>query len=219
MECEKDRDEGLQGDKLEVLYGEADSAARARVAVHLEACAACREEMAALRGLRRDLGSWRLPLARPGFTPRGVVVPHWLLAAALVLLAFGATLGAWATCPCGRALVAQEARASQLERQQRESLAAMQASLARTPGSAADAAARLARVEAGLDEQFKSSQAQQAERLDRLFAEWQERAEVRRRVDMAQVAASLSYLDGRHGEQLARTNELMGYVLQASQKR
>ena len=35
---------------------------------------------------------------------------------------------------------------------------------------------------------------------------------------MAQVAASLSYLDGRHGEQLARTNELMGYVL-ASQKR
>ena len=42
---------------------------------------------------------------------------------------------------------------------------------------------------------------------------------MRRRVDMAQVAASLSYLDGRHGEQLARTNELMGYVLQASQKR
>jgi hypothetical protein len=35
---------------------------------------------------------------------------------------------------------------------------------------------------------------------------------------MAQVAASLSYLDGRHGEQLARTNELLGYFLQASQK-
>jgi hypothetical protein len=36
---------------------------------------------------------------------------------------------------------------------------------------------------------------------------------------MARVAASLSYLDGRHGQQLARTNELMGYVLAASQKR
>jgi hypothetical protein len=37
---------------------------------------------------------------------------------------------------------------------------------------------------------------------------------------MARVAASLSYLDGRHGQQLARTNELMGYVLEASaQKR
>jgi hypothetical protein len=219
MECDKDGDEALQSDKLEVLYGEADSAASARVGMHLEACAACREELAALRGLRRDLGSWRLPLARPAFTPRGLVVPHWLLAAALVLLAFGATLGVSGYLSLRRALVAQEARASLVERQQGESLAAMRASLARTPGSAADAQALVAHVEAGLDERFKSSQAQQAERLDRLFAEWQERAEVRRRVDMAQVAASLSYLDGRHGEQLARTNELMGYVLQASQKR
>ena len=104
MECEKDGDEGLQGDKLDVLYGEADSAARARVEVHLEACAACREEMAALRGLRRDLGRWRLPLARPGFTPRGFVVPHWLAAAALVLLAFGATLGASGYLSLRRAL-------------------------------------------------------------------------------------------------------------------
>jgi hypothetical protein len=48
-------------------------------------------------------------------------------------------------------------------------------------------------------------------------AGWEERAEAQRRVDMARVAASLSYLDGRHGQQLARTNELMGYVLAASQ--
>jgi len=219
MECEKVADEALQGDKLDVLYGEADRSARARVGVHLEACGACREEMAALRGLRRDLGSWRLPFARPAFTPRGFVVPHWLAAAALVLLGFAATLGASGYLSLRRALAAQEARASQLERQQRESLGAIQASLARTPGPATDAEALLARVESGLDARFESSQAQQAERLERLFREWQERAEVRRRVDMAQVAASLSYLDGRHGEQLARTNELMGYVLQASNKR
>ena len=219
MECEKVADEALQGDKLDVLYGEADSATLARVGLHLESCAACRDEMAALRGLRRDLGAWRLPLARPGFTPRGFVVPHWLAAAALVVLGFAATLGASGYLSLRRALAAQEARASQLERQQRESLAALQASLARTPVSATDTQALVARVEAGLDERFRSSEAQQAERLERLFAAWQERAEVRRRVDMAQVAASLSYLDGRHGEQLARTNELMGYVLQASQKR
>ena len=219
MECEKVADEALQGDKLDVLYGEADSATLARVGLHLESCAACRDEMAALRGLRRDLGAWRLPLARPGFTPRGFVVPHWLAAAALVVLGFAATLGASGYLSLRRALAAQEARASQLERQQRESLAALQASLARTPVSATDTQALVARVEAGLDERFRSSEAQQAERRERLFAAWQERAEVRRRVDMAQVAASLSYLDGRHGEQLARTNELMGYVLQASQKR
>jgi hypothetical protein len=219
MECEKAADEALQGDKLDVLYGEADRAVRARVDAHLEACAACREELSALSALRRDLGRWRLPLARPAFTPRGVVVPQWLAAAALVLLAFGATLGVSGYVSLRRALAAQEERAASLERRQRESFAAVQASPARTPVSATDAEALFARVDARLEERLRASEAQQAGRIDRRFADWQERAEVRRRVDMAQVAASLSYLDGRHGEQLARTNELMGYVLQASQKR
>jgi hypothetical protein len=219
MECEKVADEALQGEKLDVLYGEADAAARARVDSHLEACAACRDELQALRSLRRELRHWRVPIARPCFTPRGLVVPHWLAAAALVLLAFGATLGVSGYLSLSRALASQAARAAELERQQRESLGAMQASLARAPVSETDAQALAARFEADLAERLKSSELQQAERLDRRFASWQERAEVRRRVDMAQVAASLSYLDGRHGEQLARTNELMGYVLQASQKR
>ena len=208
MECDKAGDEALQGDKLDVLYGEADRAVRARVGSHLEACAACREEMTALGALRRGLGRWRLPQQRPSFTPRGFVVPRWLAAAALVLLGFGVTLGVTGYVSLRRALAAQEARASLLEREQRQSLAALQTALARTPASAADTQALVARFEAGLDE-----------RLERRLVSWQERAEVRRRVDMAQVAASLSYLDGRHGEQLARTNELMGYVLQASQKR
>jgi Putative zinc-finger len=219
MECERDRDEALQGDKLDVLYGEADAAVRERVDAHLAACAACREEIKALRSLRRDLGNWRVPIARPCFTPRGFVVPRWLAAAAIVLLAFGATLGISGYLSLSRALASQEARAAALERQQHESLGAIQAARARVPVSATDAQALVARFEAGLDERLKASELQQAERLDRRFASWQERAEVRRRVDMAQVAASLSYLDGRHGEQLARTNELMGYVLQASQKR
>lgn len=219
MECHSVGDEALQGDKLDVLYGEADAAARERVAAHLEQCSACREELQALRGLRRDLGRWRLPLARPTFTPRGFLVPHWLAAAALVLLALGATLAVTGYLSLRQALRSQEARAAELDQQQRDALAAIQATLARTPVSASDTQALFARVEAGLDERLKASERQQVERLDRHFASWQDRAEVRRRVDMAQVAASLSYLDGRHGEQLERTNELMGYVLQASQKR
>lgn len=219
MDCEKARDEALQGDKLEVLYGEADAAARARVSAHLEGCAACRDEMAALRGLRRDLSSWRLPLARPAFTPRGLVLPQWLAAAALVVLGLSGTLAVSGYVSLSRALAAQQARADELAREQREAVAALQASLARGPVAAGDAAAFLARAESQLDERLQTVEARQAERLDRRFEEWQARAEVRRRVDMAQVAASLSYLDGRHGEQLARTNELMGYVLQASEKR
>jgi hypothetical protein len=218
MGCDKAVDEALQGDKLDVLYGEADAAARARVSAHLEACGACREEMAGLGSLRRDLGRWRLPQARTGFSPRGFVVPRWLAAAALFLLAFAGTLGASGYLSLRRALAAQEARAARLEQQQRETQQALQAQLARTPVSAADAEKLLARVDQRLDARLSSSDELQRARLERLFADWQERAEVRRRVDMAQVAASLSYLDGRHGEQLARTNELMGYVL-ASQKR
>jgi hypothetical protein len=71
-----------------------------------------------------------------------------------------------------------------------------------------------------LDERIHASEARQVERLDSRLAGWEERLDAQRRVDMARVAASLSYLDGRHGQQLARTNEIMGYVLEASaQKR
>jgi len=217
MQCERAGDDALQGDKLDVLYGEADSAARARLDAHVASCDACREEMRSLGGLRRDLASWRLPQAQPAFSARGIVVPRWLLAAALFVLAFGATLGASGYLSLRRALAAQEARASRLEQQQHAAQRALAA--ARAPVPVTDTDALLARVDERLDERVRASQAQQLERLDRRFADWQERAELRRRVDMAQVAASLSYLDGRHGEQLARTNELMGYVLQASEKR
>jgi hypothetical protein len=218
MVCERVGDEALEADRMDVLYGEADSAVRERVAAHLAACPACREEMAALGALRRSLGAWRIPTARPGFTPRGLVLPRWLAAAALVLVGFGATLGASGYLSLRRALAAQEARAALLERQQGEAVRALQAALARASGTIGDAGPTLASLDARIDERVRTSERLQGERLERRLADWEERARVQRRVDMAQVAASLSYLDGRHGEQLARTNELMGYVLEASQK-
>jgi hypothetical protein len=77
----------------------------------------------------------------------------------------------------------------------------------------------LARVDARVEERLRASETRQFERLDLRLASWNEKAEAQRRLDLARVAAGLSYLDGRHGQQLARTNELMGYVLEASQKR
>lgn len=220
MDCKKVGDEGLQADKMDALYGEADAAARARVEAHLAACAACREEMAALRGVRRDLRAWALPAARPSFTPRGVVLPRWLAAAAVLLLGIGATLGVTAYVSLRRALVAQEARAAETERRHQEEVQALQASLARSPAAPLEATTVLAGLDARIDERLRASEARQVARLDTRLAGWEERADAQRRVDMARVAASLSYLDGRHGQQLARTNELMGYVLEASaQKR
>jgi anti-sigma factor RsiW len=218
MDCDRHDDEGLRGGMMDVLYGEADAEVRARVEAHLADCPACREEMAALRALRRDLAAWRRPPARPSFTPRGVVLPRWLAAAALLLLGFGTALGATGYVTLRRALAAQEARAAELERQQRETARALEAARRGGP-AAADAQKLLASLDARIDERLRENESRQGERLQRTLADWEEQAEAQRRVDMARVAASLSYLDGRHGQQLARTNELMGYVLEASQKR
>ena len=219
MDCERVGDEGLQADKMDALYGEADAAARARVEAHLAGCAACREEMAALRGVRRDLRAWALPAARPSFTPRGVVLPRWLAAAAVLIFLFGAALGVTGYVSLRRALVAQQARAAEAERRHQEEVRVLQGSLARAPAAPLEAATILAGLDARIDERLRASESRQGERLEQRLADWGERAEAQRRVDMARVAASLSYLDGRHGQQLARTNELMGYVLEASQKR
>jgi len=217
MQCEKVGDEALQGDKLDVVYGEADVAARERVRAHLELCPACQDEMTALRGVRRDLAAWRLPPARPARAARGFLVPHWLAAAALFVLGFGAALSASGYVSLRRAVVEQQARADALEARQREAQQALQAVLGR--GAAPVGGAFLAQVDARIDERLRASQTQQSQSFERQLASWQEQADVRRRSDMAQVAASLSYLDGRHGQQLARTNELLGYFLQASDKR
>jgi hypothetical protein len=214
MDCERVGDEALQADKMDALYGEADKASRARVETHLAGCAACREEMAALGGVRRDLRAWTLPASRPAFVPRGVVLPRWLAAAALLVIGLGATLGVTGYVSLRRALVAQESRAVRLEQQHREAVRALEASLGR-PAAAPDPAF-LVGLDARIDQRLRASEARQVERLDSRLAGWKEREEAQRRVDMAQVAASLSYLDGRHGQQLARTNELMGYVLEAA---
>jgi Putative zinc-finger len=220
MDCDRIGDGGLQADKMDVLYGEADTAARARIEAHLAGCPACRAEMAALGGVRRDLRAWTLPAARPAFTPRGVVLPRWLAAAALLFVGLGATLGVAGYASLRRSLVAQEARAAVLERQHRETSLALAASLERRPAAPLASSALLAGLDARMDERIRASEARQVERLDSRLAGWEERVDAQRRVDMARVAASLSYLDGRHGQQLARTNEIMGYVLEASaQKR
>ena len=206
---------------MDVLYGEADAAASARVEEHVAGCAACREEMAALRSVRRDLRAWRLPTARPTFTPRGLVLPRWAAAAALAAARASGRL--WAStgyASLRRSLVEQEARAGDLERRHRDTVQALEAALRGRPPATLDTTALLAGLDARIDERLRASEARQSERLDRRLASVEERADAQRRVDMARVAASLSYLDGRHGEQLARTNELVGYVIEASaQKR
>ncbi len=212
MSCERQADERLQADKMAILYGEADAEVRERVEAHLSGCRYCVEELNGLSSLRKSLQAWRLPEARPGFAPRGFMIPRWLAAAAVLVFGVALGLGVSGYMSLRRDLQETSARAAALEERQRQTTQALDAALART-GVPGNAAALLTRLDTRLDERIRQSEAQQAKTLELRFTDWSARAEAQRRMDLARVAEGLSYLDGQHGQQLARTNELMSYVL------
>jgi Putative zinc-finger len=217
MKCELMREE-----RVDVLYGEATPDTIRRVEDHLSVCPDCREEMGDLRRVRRDLQVWKVPESRrPAFAaPR----PRRLLAAAAaLLLAAGALLGlsgsevryedghfsfrlGRAEADVPRLLAEQEAR------HQREIQAIKAALAGSTPH---DDAAVLARAA----EMIRESEARQDAELRTSLAGFERRVDAQRRFDLARVSAGLSYLDGKTGQHVARTTEIMGYVLEASQKR
>jgi hypothetical protein len=102
---------GRQEQLVAYLYDEAGGDERAAFEQHLRACAACRDELQAFRGVRRELGAWQVPFTPPirVTTPRPVRealgellagLPGWFkissglataAAAALVLFALAGT--------------------------------------------------------------------------------------------------------------------------------
>lgn len=201
MECTAIRDE-----MMEVLYGEAPPATLRVVEDHTATCRECREELDAFRRLRRDLGAWKLPTGWAA-RERSFAPPAWLWAAAAVLfLAVGAAAGfALAENRLERRLEAREAR-------QLQEIVALRAEVRSVP-SRPDAA-----ILEMVDARVRQSEARQAVFLRDSLADIADRTEAQRRYDLARVSAGLSYLDGKTGQTVARTTELMGYVLQASQK-
>jgi hypothetical protein len=112
----------------------------------------------------------------------------------------------------GRGAAELERRLAEQELRHRREIEALRASLAaRGP----DEGALLSRVQ----QLVRESEARQAVLLNASLAGLEARADAQRRYDLARVSAGLSYLDGKTGEQVARTTELVGYALQASQKR
>lgn len=217
MECSVLRDE-----RLDVLYGEADPVTLRRVEEHLAACAACREEMKELGRVRQALASWKL-LPRP----RALVPPRrlWpaLAAAAILLLAIGGALGLSGSelayqngafrFRLGRADTDLQRLLQEQEARHRQEIRSLEASLAGAP--AREDSALLAQVAA----MIRASESRQAELLQARFADFSERTEARRRYDLARISAGLSYLDVKNGQHVARTTELMGYMLKASQEK
>ena len=217
---------------IEALYGEASPATLERVSSHVAACPACRQEWQSFTGVRRQLGAWKLPAAsrpRLAFVARAQL---WrLAAAAALLLAVFAGLGlsrarvgygpGGLALSFGRPDVDVERLLQEQERRHALQLAALESRLGRQPLPAPVAAA--APDEAAAIEPvrrlIRESELRQAQRVELVLAEQRERLETQRRYDLARISAGLSYLDGKNGQHMARTSELMGYLLQASDQR
>ena len=80
--------EALRDDLVALLYDDGDPAERSRARDHLAQCVPCRTEYSELKGVRKALGGWDLPLPAPMPQPRvtrGWFVPGLAAAAGLIL--------------------------------------------------------------------------------------------------------------------------------------
>jgi hypothetical protein len=224
MECDAFRD-----DLLDVLYGEADVETAHRFNEHQARCAACREEIASLRGVRHELGGWALAPKRQVSLRFALRPAQWLAAAAgLVAVLGGAVVLARGEIryPNGQvalrlALPAEDTAelrrllADQQQRHERD-LAALKESFEARPeaaGTPIDQEALLAEVRRIV----KASEGRQAAVMAASLGDLEARADAKRRVDLARVSTGLTILEGKTVSQAARTTELMGKVLLASQ--
>jgi predicted anti-sigma-YlaC factor YlaD len=223
MECDAFRD-----DLLDVLYGEADTATAHRFNEHQARCPACRDELASFRHVRHELDGWAVaPKRRLAFPAAGRPL-RWLAAAAgLVATLGGAVVLARGEIryPNGQValrLAAAEPDTSELRRLLAEQDARHQRALAELKAASAVPAASAgagdqAQLLAEIRRLVKESETRQAAVFNAGLSQLETRAQAQRRVDLAQVGAGLSYLEGKTGLQAARTTELMGKVLLASQ--
>jgi hypothetical protein len=88
--------ESLRDDIIALLYEDGDLAEKSRARDHLAQCVPCRLEYSELKGVRRALGGWSLPVVTPlrqSNTGRSWVPPSLTAAAGLILGLGVATLG------------------------------------------------------------------------------------------------------------------------------
>lgn len=222
METSMDCSE-LKDDLIDVLYDEAAPAVVLRVKTHAESCGPCREEIAAFTEVRKHLADWRSP-SRTIDAPARRRLPSALRMAAAAAVAVGAMAASGARAHLERGSLQlgwgsepsqafQAALAAAEARHSRE-IEALRATLA-VPRDRVDQEEVVQRVA----QMIRDSESRQRQALNTTFADFVATTERRRRLDLARVGAGLAYLDGKNGQQVARTAELMGYLIQASDKR
>ena len=236
--------DALRDDLIALLYDDGEPADKSRARDHLAQCVPCRAEYSELKGVRKALGGWDLPLPAP--LPQTRATRRWLstglAAAAGLILGIGVALaGRSAFAPSTKAPSSvanagadgasqfvsfdqlQEVLKNQESRHQAE-IADLRRSLTLVSESpaAAGASGQLKNVSnlspATIEQLLKASEARQARMFEARLAGLRTESDLQRQYDMAQIAAGLAYIDSRTGADAARTSELMKNLVRVTAK-
>lgn len=237
--------EALRDDIIALLYDDGDQAERIRARDHLAQCVPCRAEYSELKGVRKALGGWTLPLAQPvSQTHRRAMVswfPAGLAAAAGILLGIGvavvgrstfsadpAATSAAAVAPSSPAVPGQFVSYNEMQELLKQQDARHQAEineLRQTLTQVAETTPPSSGVRtvsnispSAFESLLKASEARQARMFEARLAGLRNESELQRQYDMAQIAAGLAYIDSRTGADAARTSELMKNLVRVTAK-
>lgn len=218
-------------DLLDLVYGEATAERRAQVESHVARCPACARELSELQAVRTRLNEWGAPSwKRP---PPEKSSEWWrLTAAAVVLVALGGAFrlsgGAvragtggvelsWGRLSSSEAEV--RGLLAQAEERHRRDIEALRASTAVRAASPRGTSGDSSEVLRQVSRMIAASESRQSATFRASLMDMAAETERRRRIDLAKVSAGLSYLEGKNGQQAARTTELMGYLVQVADQR
>ena len=236
--------EALRDDIIALLYDDGDSADKSRARDHLAQCVPCRAEYSDLKGVRKALQGWDLPVPAPLPQPRssGRFLAPGLAAAAGLILGIGLALaGRNALAPASPASAASSAPAANVqfvsfdqlqevlktqESRHQAEIADLRRSLTLVSESPASSgtltAGALKNVSnlspATIERLLKASEERQARMFEARLAGLRTESDLQRQYDMAQIAAGLAYIDSRTGADAARTSELMKNLVRVTAK-
>lgn len=236
--------EAMRDDVVALLYDDGDLAERSRARDHLAQCVPCRAEYAELKGVRKTLGGWNLPLAQP--LPQARASARWfpvgLAAAAGLILGIGVVgagrnaffQGSAETIAANPARSSSAAQARLVSHDELQDLLRTQesrhqaeiADLRRSFIQGAEAStspfAPLKTASnaspATIERLLKASEERQARMFEARLAGLRTESDLQRQYDMAQIAAGLAYIDSRTGADAARTSELMKNLVRVTAK-
>lgn len=237
--------EALRDDIVALLYDDGDREERTRARDHIAQCVPCRAEYSELKGVRKALGGWTLPLPTPLPTAQARASFSWfpagLAAAAGIVLGIGVAVMSLGTlspttetapvavnAPTNPAATAQFVSYSEIQELLKQQEARHQAEITElretleqvTAPAAPNASMRSVSTmsPAAFESLLKASEARQARMFEARLAGLRNDSELQRQYDMAQIAAGLAYIDSRTGADAARTSELMKNLVRVTAK-